>query len=88
MLYNINRGKGQQAKKIEEFLLRFGDDVGEKKQPQTAEQQFAMLKVLAAMHAGDIGEPKVAEGARSSEEQAAVEASIEAELAKARSAMH
>lgn len=86
ILYNINRGKGQQALTLEECLLKFGEQP--EKQQQTPGQQFAMLKVLAAMHAGDAEAPKASDGARTAEEQQALEASIEAELARARKAMH
>jgi hypothetical protein len=52
MLYNINRGKNQKALELKDFLLAFGEQ--EPKQKQTPEQQFAILKVLAAMHANDV----------------------------------
>jgi len=56
ILYNINRGKDQPAKQLKDFLLQF--DAPEKDpEPEDpkkkAERQFAMLKVLAAMHANE-----------------------------------
>ena len=62
MLYNINRGKGQKALELKDFLLAFGEQ--EPQQKQTPEQQFALLKVLAAMHANDgpQGVPNVTTG--------------------------
>lgn len=50
MLHAVNRGKGQKALTLEECLLKFAQ---EEKPKQTPEQQFGILKVLAAMHAND-----------------------------------
>ncbi len=61
MLYNINRGKNQKALELKDFILTFGEQ--EQKPKQTPEQQFAILKVLAAMHANDQpGVPHVTTG--------------------------
>jgi hypothetical protein len=84
ILYNINRGKSQKALTLEEALLKFGEQ--EQKQKQTPEQQFSILKVLAAMHAND-----TPEGPRSNEEQQVVEEQAAQQLAmieQARKAMH
>ena len=83
ILYNINRGKGQKALTLEEALLKFGGAA--EKPKQTAEQQFAILKVLAAMHAND-----VPEGPRQADEQQEVEQKALEQLAmieQARKAM-
>lgn len=83
ILYNINRGKNHKALTLEEALLKFGE---EEKRRQTPEQQFSILRVLAAMHAND-----VPEGPRSVEEQHAVEEQGAQQLAmieQARKAMH
>jgi hypothetical protein len=42
VLSNIYRGKGKPAKATKEFLLRFGDDV-EQKKPQTWQEQKAIM---------------------------------------------
>lgn len=52
MLYNVNRGKKDKALKLEEFLLKFGLQEEQPKK-QTPEQQFRILKLLAAMHANE-----------------------------------
>ena len=58
MLFNINRGKGQKALPLGDFVLKWAP---EEKQKQTPEQQFAMLKILAAMSGGDASgqQPKI-----------------------------
>lgn len=84
ILYNINRGKNQKALSLEEALLKFGEQA--EKQAQTPEQQFSILRVLAAMHAND-----VPEGPRGVEEQHMVEEQAAQQLAmieQARKAMH
>jgi hypothetical protein len=64
--------------------LKFG--AAAEKPKQTPNQQFAILKVLAAMHANDSPE-----GPRESEEQQAIEQKAAEQLAmieQARKAMH
>lgn len=98
MLYNINRGKNQKPLTIEECLVKFSDP-DEPKKRQTPEQQFAMLKLLAAMYAHEPNSPAALpqepEGPRGVEEQAAVEqkareqlAMIQAATAVARKVVH
>jgi hypothetical protein len=61
MLYNVNRSSKSKALELKDFLLSFGEQ--EPKPKQTPEQQFAILKVLAAMHANDEpGIPRVTTG--------------------------
>lgn len=55
MLYNVNRGKNDKPGKLEEFLLKWAEADEVKKTKQTPQQQLAMLKILAAMHANDDG---------------------------------
>lgn len=62
MLHNIHRAKNTKPLPLKEFILKFGEMAFEaaQKPPQTQEQQFAILKVLSAMHAGDVpSAPKV-----------------------------
>lgn len=61
MIYNVNRGKGVRAIKLDQCLLRFGEPP-ESKPAQTSQQQFAMLKILAAMHANETTPEVVAGG--------------------------
>lgn len=91
ILYNVNRGKGQKALTLEEALLKFGEQP--EKQKQTLEQQFAILKVLAAMHANETTPVLHAqpEGPRTDAEQQEAEAKAAEQLAmieRARKAMH
>jgi hypothetical protein len=76
VLCNINRAKGQQPLKLDECLLKFGEQ--EEKPKQTVQQQLAMLKILAAMHATEVEVPTVTEGTRSVQEQMALDAAKKA----------
>lgn len=81
MLYNVNRGKNSPVGKLQDFVLKFGEQ--EERPKQTTQQQLSLLQVLAHMHANDPtpeAPKKVAEGP--SEEQ------IAAALEKARKAMN
>jgi hypothetical protein len=53
MIANVNRGKKDKAFTLEDTVLRFGEREEKEKPNQTPAQQFAMLKILAAMHAHD-----------------------------------
>jgi hypothetical protein len=75
-LCNINRSKGQPVVKLEECVLKLGE--AEEKPKQTAQQQLAMLRILAAMHATTTEVPTVTEGNRSAQEQMAIDAAKKA----------
>lgn len=87
MLYHINRGKTSPTKELKEFVLKFGETVEERK--QTPQQQFAMLKVLAAMHSNDAAVP-VPDTTPTSVtfSNPTDQAAFDAELEKARKAMN
>jgi len=83
-LANVNRGKNQRPYKTEDFLLRFGDRGEEERPKQTRQQQWEMLKLLAAMHANDV---PVVVAPSIAEPSADDDARLRAELEKARSAV-
>lgn len=73
MLYNVNRGKGQKALQLKDFLLKFDGD------PQPKQDQFAMLKILAAAYSSSVAEP--------ADVDQAVTAEMHAQVARARAAV-
>ena len=92
MLYNVNRGSKQKAVALEDVVLKFGAQEKKDQQKQTPQQQFAILKVLAAMHANERPSIEPApDGPRPQAEQAEIEAKAAEQLAMietARKAMH
>jgi hypothetical protein len=85
MIANVNRGLKQKPYKLSDFLLNF-EEAPEKK-PQTPKQQFAMLKILAAMHANDgPAVPRVIETGTVTFADDSEQKRFEEQLAKARSA--
>ncbi len=96
LLYNINRDKASPALSMKDFVDAIHHEYhknfesGEKK-PQTAQQQFGLLNVLAAMHAGSVSAvPTVTEGLGLDPATTPVvtEDQIQAMLEKARKAMN
>ena len=91
ILFNVNRGKDQKPITLDECLLKFGEPLQEKKK-QTPQQQFNLLKLLAAMHAGEPDPaPRVlqfpAPEQPAEPQPPLTPEAVEAELAKARAAM-
>lgn len=79
MLYNVNRGPKQQALPMSDFLLKFdADPVVKPKQ-----DQFAVFKLLAAIHADMPPQPSIVEAAQDAE----LTAEMHAQLARARAAV-
>jgi len=58
MLYNINRGKGQKALPLKDFVLKFEE---EPKRKQSWQEQAAMLRLLAAAYSTETSVPQVIE---------------------------
>lgn len=50
MIANVNRGRGRQAYKLEDFVLRFGQQA---KKRQTPEEMLAVAKMWAVALGGD-----------------------------------
>ena len=81
MLYNVNRGKNSPAGRLQDFVLKFGEQ--EEKSQQTTQQQFSLLQILAHMHSSEpTPEPQKTISEGPSEEE------IAAALDKARKAMN
>jgi len=79
---NVNRGKGQKAYTLEDFLLKFDQ---QPKPRQTPEEQLAVLKLLAAIHSTDDGNTEPTPQQQAEDE--ALAAGMRDQIAKARAAM-